>query len=232
MTLSEFLIRVSYALRGTDDDAPTIGDGGEGDYWVSLLNQKKDELYEDVTKNWTFSYGVESIGVVSASVTPSYDLPTSFIALSGDGGAKNGGVYVITTDGNRLDIPVIQPERRNPDYREAFIAGFNPQKLYITNEIVAGEQIVGGTVYVPGYYMPEDIGSDADVIPFPDPQYAVYAVASEIAFNDITYEDKTADLSAKAGDRYEKMVNKNRMQISNGTRGLKTNVRRISGVRR
>jgi hypothetical protein len=54
MTLSEAITRINYALRGTDDDPPTSGD--EFDYWVSLLNRKKDELYEDTSRQWSFIY--------------------------------------------------------------------------------------------------------------------------------------------------------------------------------
>lgn len=55
MTLSEAITRISFALRGTDDDSPAFG-GDESNYWLSLLNRKKDELYEDVGRQWSFIY--------------------------------------------------------------------------------------------------------------------------------------------------------------------------------
>lgn len=233
MTLATFLVRTSYALRGTDEDAPTFGQD-EANYWLDTLNRKKDELYEDVTKNWRNTYEVRSLGAITASATPSYNLPADFLALSGDENSSNGvggGVYVIKTNGSRVDIDVINAEERSPNVRSAFIAGFNPQKLYITNPITSAEDIVGGTLYAPGYYMPADVVLQADVLPFLDPNWAVMAVAAEVAFNDITYEDKSVDLNSKANSLFEQMVKKNRGQLHNSPRRIKTNVKRIRDTR-
>lgn len=233
MTLTDFYTRVNYTLRGTDDDAPAHGDE-EAQYWLDTLNRKKDELYQDVTKNWSNTYEVRSIGTVAASATPSYSLPTDFLALSGDNSRSQGestGVYIITTDDKRINIGVVPPEQRSPYYRTAFVAGFNPQKVYITTEITADEDIVGGTIYAPGYYMPDDVANEADVLPFLDPNWAVMAVASEIAFNDITYEDKAPDLNAKANNLYAQMVKRNRGVTYNNPRSVPTNVNRIRDTR-
>lgn len=233
MTLADFYTRVNYALRGIDEDAP-VHASDEAVFWLSTLNRKKDETYEDVAKNWSNTYEVRSIGTVTATATPSYNLPADFLALSGDQNSTNGlsgGIYIITTDSKRVDINVINPNERDTVNRSAYIAGFNPQKVYITNAITADENIVGGTVYAQGYYMPADVEDETDVLPFLDPNYAVMAVASEVAFSDITYEDKAPDLNAKANDLYKKMVQKNRNQLHNNPQPLKYNVKRIGNSR-
>lgn len=295
MTLSQFYTKVSYALRGTDEDAPTHGDE-EATYWLSLLNRKKDELFENTTQNWRSAFKetapnepgtVATTGTTTLTGTStfftdyqvgdkltvsgetertidtitsdtvltvtvafantasgktfihkniidndytSYSLHRSFLTLSGDKTSTGGvgtGVYIIRTDGERTYIPVIPAEERNPDLRAVFIASQNPQKLYFSDTIASTEDIVGGTLYYPGYFLPDDVSATTDLLPFIDPNWAVLAVASEIAFNDITYEDKTADLNAKANALYMQMVKKNRGQVFNTPRTVPVNVKRI-----
>lgn len=233
MDVTAFLTRTSHALRGIDEDAPAFG-SDEAVYWLNLLNRKKDELYQDVTKNWRNIYEVRSLGIVSASTAPSFDLDDDFLCLSGDENSTEGfggGVYIIQTDGNRIDINVINPEERSPQVRSAFVAGFEPQTLYITDEIKATENIIGGTLYAPAYYMPADLTAAGDTLPFLDPNWACMAVAAEIAFGDITYEDKAPDLNSKANALYELMVRKNRGQLHNNPKKIKTQVKRIRSPR-
>lgn len=228
MLVSTFLTRVNYVLRGTDDDAPAVGTD-DGDYWIGLLNTAKDELFEDVSKEWTYSYEVKSLGTISVSAAPSYPLASSFLSLSGDDEAdvnENGGLYVIKTDGNRVNIPVVHPKRRNSDLLQAFVAGASPT-VYFTQAITSDSELVGGTLYAPGYYMPADVSSDSDTVPVPSATWAVYIVASKVAFNDITYEDKAPDLLAEANDLYTKMVNKNNQSIFKNTAAIPRNYRPI-----
>lgn len=203
MLASQFLTDVNYNLRGTDDDAPAF-DSQEGTYWISILNRKKRELYEDVTKTWSNTFdGTRTVGTISADAEPSYDLDEDFIAPSDK-------VYVISSTGQRTDYELVKPNERPYRQRYAYIAGMDPQVLYFSNEIATGEQIIGGTLYVPGYYMPDDVTSATDTIPFLTPDWAVLAVAAEIAGNDIIYEDKEANLTAKANNLYSLMVKRNR----------------------
>lgn len=87
MTLSEAVTRINYALRGTDDSAPSLT-SEEGVYWISLLNRKKDELYQDVGKQWSFIYksrAPSEPGVVSTSGTTLTGTNTYFLDYkSGD----------------------------------------------------------------------------------------------------------------------------------------------------
>lgn len=202
MLVSEAITGINYALRGTDDDAPAWGSDAST-YWLSVLNRKKDEFYRDATRNWSGIYSVESVGTISASTTPSYSLDESFIAPCGDG--ESSGIYVIKTS-KRHDFTLIKPNERNTSNQEVFIAGLNPKTLYFSNEIKSTDTIVGGTLYVAGYYMPDNLTAAADELPFSDPQWAVLASAAEIAENDIVYEDKAGNLNAKANNLYAQMV--------------------------
>lgn len=51
MLVSEAITKINYALRGIDDSAPSSGTD-EYNYWLSVLNQKKDELYQDISVTW------------------------------------------------------------------------------------------------------------------------------------------------------------------------------------
>jgi len=201
MIVSAAISRINYVLRGTDEDAPESGTD-EWNYWVDTLNRKKDELYRDVSKQWRSSYDVESLGTVTANATPSYNLPTTFLGAS-------SYVYVVTTDGNRHDFEICQPQERDSRKQQVFIAGMNPQVLYFTDEILATDQIVGGTLYMPGYYLPADMTTGTDTLPVDDPNWLCAAGAAEIAFNDLVYEDKATDLNAKANNLYSLMVKNN-----------------------
>lgn len=218
MILSEAISGINYALRGLDDDAPTTGDD-EHSYWLSVLNRKKDEFYRDATRNWPEAFEVRSLGSVSVSAAPSFNVPTDFIAPSGDG--RGAGAYVITTDNQRVDLELVKPEEAGPDTRVAYISGRNPQKLYLSTAVTAGESIVGGTVYLSGYFLPSDLSADSDVLPFADPQWAVLATAAEIAGNDIIYEDKEANLNAKANNLYEIMAQNARVGVHGSPRKVK-----------
>lgn len=55
MLVSSLISRINYNLRGIDDAQPSIGDD-EGIYWISVANAKITELYEDITKQWRFSF--------------------------------------------------------------------------------------------------------------------------------------------------------------------------------
>lgn len=223
MLVSAFVARVNYILRGTEDDAPNEG-SDEWSYWVDTLNRKKDELYYDVAKSWSSAYAETAVGTtVSVSSAPSYNLSATFLAPS-------NGIYIIDTNGVRHDIELVQPFEKSIYTRQAYIAGMNPQVLRLSTAVVTGEDIVGGTIYVPGYYLPADVDQDSDTVPLPDPNWGAMAVAAEIAFNDITYEDKAPDIQGKANALFSQMVARNRRGTYAKPRKSAYNVRRIPGT--
>ena len=268
MTLAQFLTKVKYALRGTDADVPTLGDD-DADQWVDTLNRKKDELYEDVTKQWSTAYKASSpneTGTVATTGTTTltgtntfftdYDVGdqitvsgetvrtinaitsntvlTVSVAFSNTATAKtftramiidsadltynlhrsflspSDRLFILHTSGAKSYLDVVKPQERDYTNRQVHISGQNPQVLTFTESIVSTESIVGGTLFIPGFYMPDDVAAATDILPLPDPNWGVMSVAAEIAFNDIVYENKEESLNIKANNLYDQMIAKNR----------------------
>lgn len=211
MTVGEAIAKINYALRGLDDDAPVSG-SDEYTQWLSVLNSKKDEYAYDVKQRWASLYDIQSAGTV-ASGTQTYDLPDEFIAPSDE-------VYVTGTDGRLYYFTLLKPQQRSHDgYNEVYVSGVNPKTLTFVQTISSTTNFVGGTVNVPGYYKPDDLTADSDDIPVDDPNWLVVATAADIAFNDVVYETKAADLTEKANDLYRKMAKANRaLTYGNGRR--------------
>jgi hypothetical protein len=217
---------INYALRGIDDDAPIDG-SDEWNYWVSVLNRVKRTVFRDVKQNWSESFEVRSIGTVTASASLTFNLPTDFLAPSGDGDFV--GAFVVTTDGTRVDLDLVKPQQSSSRERQVYIAGVNPQVLHFSFEVTADDQIVGGELFLPGYYMPADVADANDSLVFPDNDWGVMAAAAEIAFNDIVYETKSPDLNAKANAMYLDMVSRNQRGFTGQPRKAVYNVKRITG---
>lgn len=224
--VTQAISEINYALRGIDDDAPIDG-SDEWIYWLSVLNRVKRTLFRDVKQNWEESFATRNVGTVTASAALTINLPSDFIAPSGNGDGI--GVYVITTSGTRVNLDLVKPHQASSGERQVYVSGKTPKVLNFNFVISATDQIVGGTVYVPGYYMPADLTVAASVLSFPDNDWGVMATAAEIAFNDIVYETKSADLNAKANSLYTDMVNRNQRGFTGQPRKSVYNVRKITG---
>lgn len=159
---------------------------------------------------------------IIASGTTDYNLNRSFLTPA-------NRAYVLTTSSTKVYIDYIEPRASQVDGRRLYIWGVNPQSVSFTNDIESTENIVGGTLFVPGYYLPAELStSDGTAeIPLTNPYWGVMAVAAEVAANDITYEDKEANLNTKANNLYRQMVRKNRRNTYNKPKPAPTNVQRI-----
>lgn len=224
MTVAEALVDINYVLRGIDDDSPTFGTE-EASQWLAAINRIKRRLFRNSKVLFDETWSVKSLGTITASATPSYNCDATLIAASDQ-------VYAVDTNSKKIWYDMTTARRRPRTGRQFYLAGMNPKVLYCTNEIKSTEDIVTGTLHLPGYYMPADVTTAGATIPFPDPDWAVMAVAAEIAFNDITYEDKVADLNAKANELYMQMVRNNRRNTYNTPKVIPTNVNRIKSTER
>ena len=289
MTLTQAITKINYALRGTDDDAPASS-SADYTYWVSLLNRKKDELYEDVGRQWSFVYKAtapnepgtvattgttaltgtstyftdyrvgdkitvdgETVRTIDTIVSDTsltvtvafsntvsaetythatiideddetYSVPRSLLAFSDK-------VYVVDTNGDKHYLDLIHPQERDYESQQVHISGGNPQILTFTEDITATDVLVGGTLYWPGYYLPNDVSATTDLLPVPDPNWLVIAVAAELAFTDIVYEDRAEALNARANALWKQMVTKNRIGTHDSPRVTPYNVKRIRDTR-
>lgn len=208
--MAEWLDATNYALRSTDEDSPALT-SDEGAYWLNTLNRKISELFTNSRVLFDSTWEVKDLGTVTASATPTYPVqddsltPVPYPLI-----APSDKVLIVTLDGNKRYYDLVKPRERSDNTRYFYLSGVNPQVLHCTNEITADEDIVGGTLYLPGYYLPAELTSETDDIPVPDPYWAVMSVAAELAFNDLTYEDKSEGLNTKANNLYMQMVRTNR----------------------
>jgi len=271
MTVDEFLAATAYALFGTDDTVPAVGDD-TADYWIATLNRKKNELYNNSKILWDATYKStppDEIGTVATTGTTTLTGTGTFftdyrvgdtllvsgetvrtiatitsdtvltvtVAFSNTASsltftratiiddavdsysvhrsliAPANRVKITTTDSDDVYYEFIKPRQDDGSTsRRVFLAGVNPTVLTFITAIASTEDIVGGTLYVPGYYMPADVDatSETDLLPLPDPYWGVMATAAEVAFGDIIYEDKVEGLNTKANALYMQMTRTNR----------------------
>jgi len=66
-------------------------------------------------------------------------------------------VVILKTDGTYTYLEYIQPGARNDVKRGVYISGENPKILTINTTIQSTEDIIGGEIQVPGFYVPDDI---------------------------------------------------------------------------
>ena len=158
---------------------------------------------------------------VIASGIQSYSMHRTLLAPS--------DYVLVSTTTQDLKYTLGKPQERDRFQDEVYLSGRLPQILTFYDDITSNLQIVGGTLKIPGYYVPEDLSANTDIVPVDDPFWLVYSVASELAFNDLTYEDKAPDLNAKANNLYAGMVEANRRGTNNYPRIARTNVNRITG---
>lgn len=112
------------------------------------------------------------------------------------------------TDTSYVEYPIVLPQRRNVSTEQsAYISGYNPKNITFATDIDTLDS--GGTLTVPGFYIPGDFSSASDFIPVDDPNWLVYITASELARNDPAKEDQYPTLLAMANDLYRKMVDQN-----------------------
>ncbi len=282
MNVTTALSKISYAVRGIDDDAPQFGTD-EANYWLSVLNDKKDELYLNTKNKWTnifkltapaehgvvattgtttltgtgtyftdYQVGdkitvsgetVRTIATITSDTsltvtvafantassktftrqtvivagTQSYSLHRSFILPSDT-------ISITKTDDAVREYEYLHPQERDNQRQQVYISGDNPKVITFTKTIEATADIVGGVLTVPGYFLPDDLENEDDILPFPDPNWGVMASAAEIAFNDIIYEDKSSDINNKANALFRAMAQTNRAGSYNNPRKIPTNI--------
>jgi hypothetical protein len=219
MLVSTLFTQVNTAYRGSDDDAPTSGT--DFNLWLATANRKQNEWATDSVNNWQSLWSTDTLAPVIAAGTQTYNLPATFVAPSD---------RVTVTNGTNITyFTVIKPEEAPNTSGCVYISGSNPQKLTFVDTIATGNALVGGTITVPGYHTLADFTLGTDTVLVDNPYWLVYAVAAELAFNDITYSDKSPDLNAKANNLYQQMARNNRRGTNNNPRVTRTNVSRILG---
>lgn len=218
MILSELFTQINGTYRGTDDDAPTTGP--DFNLWLATANRKQAEWGRDTKQTWRSLFSIYSLPTVIATAVQTYDLSAT-ILLPAD------KITITTLTNTVVDYKVAEPQERDRYEHSVYISGNNPQKITFNDTIKATDVIVGGTINVAGYFLPADLTEAGNTIQVDDPYWLVYAVASELAFNDLTYESKYVDLNAKANNLYSQMAQNNRRGSNNSPRQARVNINRI-----
>ena len=213
MLVSTLFDRINYALRGLDDDTPAEG-SEEATYWLSVINRKKDEWAYDPNENWSSLFAVRTLADPVVAGTQTYDLDRDFMRPSDD--------VFVEVGPKTITHKLVEPQLR--DTGDVFITG---KILNFTDTIEATDERVGGDILMPGFYSPIDLTAFDDDVLIDDPNWLAVAVAAELAFSDVTYEDKYSDLVGMANDLYTKMKSANRKGTITSPRAIRTSVNRI-----
>lgn len=149
--------------------------------------------------------------------------------------ALSNKIRVIDTSGQDHWIDVVKPQERLTSLLEVYVYGGRPMIMEFAAPFITGDPLIGAQMIPSGYYIPDDVdATNANaIIPVDDPHWASMAVAAQIAFNDITYQDKFGDLNGQANVLYKNMAHKNRRGVYGSPRISKTNIgqARITGFR-
>lgn len=138
-------------------------------------------------------------------------------------------IIVTTTAGNKAYYDLIKPQDRLSSSGTAYVHDQAPQVLTFLNDIVSTDQIIGGTLSVPGFYLPDPVAAATDLIPVDDPNWLIYRVAGELAGNDLIYESKAADLIAQSNELYTAMAVSDRRGTAGNPSRSRWSVNRIPG---
>ncbi len=221
MILSELFSQVNTTFRGSDDDVPAVG---TTDYtlWLGTTNRKINEWARDGKRTWESLFEVRTVGTI-ATGTQSYGLD-DILVPSDDVSVTKAGIVT--------KYNLVKPQERGRVSSCVYISGRDPKSLVFHDPILSTSSIIGGSITMGGIWLPANLTKGTDVIPVDDPYWLVYAVASELAFNDLTYQDKYPDLVNKANNLYSKMVSNNNRGTNNNPRTLRTTITRIPGSSR
>lgn len=127
----------------------------------------------------------------------------------------------ISTTSQNIYFCLVRPQERN--YGKVYLSGNNPKKITFYDTIASTSQVVGGTLLMPGYYLPSSLTLETDIIPVDDPEWLVLITASELARNDSAKSDQFPNLVAMANERYAKMISAN-ISIGFGNGGTVPNL--------
>ena len=218
MNVTELFAGSNVAYRGTDDDAPAVGTVDHTS-WLSVANRKQNEWARDGKQTRASLFEIRNIGTVAVGST-SFDLDE--IVLPADKVTVTVGTVV-------TDYTICKPQERDSFTQACYISGRDPQVLTFTDKFVSGGAGIGGTINIAAYWLPETLTSATSIVSVDDPNWLVYSLAAENAFNELTYSDKYPELVAKANNLYQQMSSNNRRGTSSNPRTVRTSVARIRG---
>lgn len=200
MTVSALLTQIYLAYRGKGSArVPAFGTDKSNDMLV-IANRKKNEWATDPNNKWASLFENRLISVIDYTDT-TYDLPDDFYQPS-------DFARIVDLNDSIYDYPIVKPQQRNNFSKSVYISGRQPNKIATFAQEI-NSSLDGGSLYIPGYYIPVDMALEADIVSVDYPEWLVYIVASELSRNDPAKDDQYVNLVNQANDVYRKMVEAN-----------------------
>ena len=200
MDAQKLLKRAWRAYRGkVEEKTPSFG-SDKADLVIDIANQAQEEWARNSKIHWNSLFEERNIGIVDTSVF-TYELDDDFLFPS-------DYIIIEQLDGNRREIPITKPQKRNDNKTKVYLSGNNPKKITFAGDTI-DSVLNGGTILMPGYYLPSEIVNSTDLVTADDPNWLVYATAAELTRNDPAKEDQYANLIGKANDLYLNMITAN-----------------------
>lgn len=202
MTAQELINEIFYAYKGKISTRIPAWGSDKANLYLAIANRKQREWCTDPKNKWNSLFADDVIDQVDATTpTATYNLPATYF-LSSD------FARVVKTDDSIVEYPIVTVPRRNDNEQSLYISGSNPKKITFSQTIDTG--LDGGDLYVPGYYLLDNLTESTDPVLVDDPMWLVYITASELARNDAAKDDQYVNLVNQANDRYTKMIEANR----------------------
>ncbi|MCK9461458.1 MAG: hypothetical protein M0R80_17650 [Proteobacteria bacterium] len=230
----ESLSRGYFTEPGTVSTVGTTALTGVGTYFLDYevgdkinVEGETERTIDTITSNTALTVTVAFTNTTTTTFTRDiilktgvdiYNLNRQFIAPSTN-------AIVSDATGNYSILNIIKPQEATIDSDAVFIYGMNPQSISFVSTMPTS--LVGSQLLVPGYFVPFSLDDASDVVPVDDPMWLVYAVAKDLAANDLTYASKAPDLNAQANNLYTAMVSTNRRGVGRSPRIVPTIVTRI-----
>jgi hypothetical protein len=195
MTVQQVLTDAWRAYKGKSTTMPDIGTDKWNDL-LGILNRKQREWWSDNTVDWPSLFQLSSNGPLVAG-TQSYTVASNIIRPSD---------YVILQDANnnKKYITVVKPNIISQYVSGCYFSGYDMLNLTFITTIDAS--LNGMTLIIPAYIQPTDLAASTDTVVVDDPNWCVYAVASELARNDYAKEEQFPNLNGIANTLYQQMV--------------------------
>jgi len=201
MTTIELLQKAWYRYKGAKT-FPVEGTTKYA-YMLSTANDLIEEWARDGNQTWASLWELRNEGSVSTSTD--YFLDDDFIKPS-------DFIYVETDDAQRAYFDIQKPQSRSRYGRSVYVSQ-NPGVLSFVEALPEDSTLIGGTLWVAGYWVPQELVNANDTVVVDNPQWLIYAIAAELARNDPAKTNQYGNLQGRANDLYENMVSRN---ISNG----------------
>jgi hypothetical protein len=204
-TVQDFFKEVYVKYKGKQSKVPALGT----DKWLSAvitLQAKLREFATDPYHEWDSLHQDVNGGTVAVN-NSTYDLDETI--------QRPSDKLVVTKNGQVTRISFIKlTQRWLPQYMGtgwAYLHGDAPQQVTVNANILAGDGLVGGTLTIPAYILPEILGSGpanvqpSDTILVDNIDWLVHAVAAEIARNDPAKRAQYPNLQGLSNTFWKKM---------------------------